>query len=182
VTASPPPVLPDERLASGIARLALRYRGRFSPETIQRLVTDSYERLAEHARIRTHLVVPAEHLATERLDALAHIEGAPGCGLPRVLFVCSHNAGRSQMAAALLAHRAGGHVVVSSAGTLPVAEVEPVVIQVLTEVGVDLSDAFPKPLTDEVVQAADIVIHHGMRGRLPRPARPPLPRLARHRP
>ncbi|GGU05958.1 low molecular weight phosphatase family protein [Streptomyces coeruleorubidus] len=161
MTASPPPVLPDERLASGIARLALLYRGRFSPETIQRLVTDSYERLAEHARIHTHLVVLAEHLAAERLDALAHVNGAPGCGLPRVLFVFSHNAGRSQMAAALLAHRAGGHVVVSSAGTLPAAEVEPAVTQVLTEAGVDLTDAFPKPLTDEVVQAADIVITMG---------------------
>ncbi|MFF5523052.1 arsenate-mycothiol transferase ArsC [Streptomyces coeruleorubidus] len=143
------------------ARLALLYRGRFSPETIQRLVTDSYERLCEHAPIRTHLVVPAEHLATERLDALAHVNGARGCGPPRVLFVCSHNAGRSQMAAALLAHRAGGHVVVSSAGTLPAAEVEPAVTQVLTEAGVDLTDAFPKPLTDEVVQAADIVITMG---------------------
>ncbi|MFF0734263.1 arsenate reductase ArsC [Streptomyces chartreusis] len=161
MTASPPPVLPDDRLASGIARLALRYRGRFSAETIQRLVIDSYDRLAEHARVRTHVVVLAEHLATERLDALAHIEGAPGCGLPRVLFVCSHNAGRSQMAAALLAHRAGGHVVVSSAGTDPAAEVEPVVAQALTEAGVDLADAFPKPLTDEVVQAADIVITMG---------------------
>ncbi|MEU9053773.1 arsenate reductase ArsC [Streptomyces sp. NPDC048384] len=161
MTASPPPVLPEDRLASGMARLALHYRGRFSAETIQRLVIDSYERLAEHARVRTHLVVPAEHLATERLDALAHIEGAPGCGLPRVLFVCSHNAGRSQMAAALLAHRAGGHVVVSSAGTDPAAEVEPVVAQALTEAGVDLADAFPKPLTDEVVQAADIVITMG---------------------
>ncbi|MER6443261.1 hypothetical protein ABT275_44300 [Streptomyces sp. NPDC001185] len=116
MTASPPPARSDDRLASDIARLALRYRGRFSPETIQRLVTDSYERLARHARVRTHLVVLAEHLATERLDALAHIEGAPGTGLPRVLFVCSHNAGRSQMAAALLAHRAGGHVTGSSAG------------------------------------------------------------------
>lgn len=161
MTTSPPPVLPDERLASGIARLALRYRGRFSPETIQRLVTDSHERLAEHARIRTHLVVRAEHLATERLDALAHIEGAPGCGPPRVLFVCSHNAGRSQVAAALLAHRAGGHVVASSAGTLPAAEVEPVVTQVLTQAGVDLTDAFPEPLTDEVVRAAGIVITMG---------------------
>ncbi|WP_406414350.1 low molecular weight phosphatase family protein [Streptomyces sp. NBC_01614] len=161
MTASLPPVLPDDRLASGIARLALHYRGRFSAETIQRLVIDSYERLAEHARVRTHLVVLAEHLATERLNALAHIEGAPGCGLPRVLFVCSHNAGRSQMAAALLAHRAGGHVVVSSAGTDPAAEVEPVVAQALIEAGVDLTDAFPKPLTDEVVQAADIVITMG---------------------
>ncbi|MEY9994902.1 fermentation-respiration switch protein FrsA (DUF1100 family) [Streptomyces sp. V4I8] len=77
MTASTPPVLPDERLASDIASLALRYRGHFSPETIQRLVIDSYERLAEHARVRTHLVVLAEHLATERLDALAHIQGAP---------------------------------------------------------------------------------------------------------
>ncbi|MEV0740541.1 arsenate reductase ArsC [Streptomyces sp. NPDC050549] len=161
MTASPPPVLPDERLASGIARLALRYRGRFSPETIQRLVIDSYEHLAEHARIRTHLVVLAEHLATERLDALAHIEGAPGSSLPRVLFVCSHNAGRSQMAAALLTHRAGGHVVASSAGTQPAAEVEPAVAQVLTEAGVDFTDAFPKPLTDEIVQAADIVVTMG---------------------
>jgi len=173
MTASPPPVLPDERLASGIARLVLRHRGRFSAETIQRLVIDSYDRLAEHARVRTHLVVMAEHLATERLDALAHIEGAPGSGLPRVLFVCSlpHArttsrggtpiAGRSQMAAALLAHRAGGHVVVSSAGPHPAGEVEPVVTQGLTETGVDLTDAFPKPLTDEVVQAADIVITMG---------------------
>ncbi|MFD5492615.1 low molecular weight phosphatase family protein [Streptomyces sp. NPDC127091] len=161
MTTSPPPVLPDERLASGIARLAVRYRGRFAAETIQRLVIDSYERLAEHARVRTHLVVLAEHLATERLDALAHIEGAPGVGLPRVLFVCSHNAGRSQLAAALLAHRAAGQVAVSSAGTHPAAEVEPVVAQALTEAGVDLTDAFPKPLTDEVVRAADIVITMG---------------------
>ncbi|MGW0767795.1 arsenate-mycothiol transferase ArsC [Streptomyces sp. NPDC002676] len=161
MTASPPPVLPDERLAAGIARLAVRYRGHFSPETIQRLIIDSYERLAEHARIRTHLVVLAEHLATERLDALAHVQGAPGSGLPRVLFVCSHNAGRSQMAAALLAHRVNGNMVVSSAGTHPAAAVEPVVAQVLTEAGVDLTDAFPKPLTDEVVQAADIVITMG---------------------
>lgn len=173
MTAPAPPVLPDERLAAGIAHLALRHRGHFSPETIQRLLTDSYERLAEHARIRTHLVVPAEHRTTERLEAPAHITGAPGTGPPRVLFVCSlpHSrttsrggtpiAGRSQMAAALLAHRAGGHVVVSSAGTRPAAEVEPVVAQVLTEAGVDLTDAFPKPLTDEVVQAADIVITMG---------------------
>ncbi|WP_326718870.1 arsenate reductase ArsC [Streptomyces sp. NBC_00243] len=161
MTASSPPVLPDERLAAGVARLALRYRGHFSPETIQRVITNSYERLAEYARIRTHLVVLAEHLATDRLDALAHVEGVPSVGLTRVLFVCTHNAGRSQMAAALLAHRAAGHVVVSSAGTHPASEVEPAVAQVLTEAGLDLTDAFPKPLTEEVVQAADIVITMG---------------------
>ncbi|MFE0509591.1 three-helix bundle dimerization domain-containing protein [Streptomyces sp. NPDC058964] len=161
MTACPPPVLPDEHLATGTARLSVRYRGRFSPETIQRLILDSCERLAEPARVRTHLVVLAEHLATEHLDALSRIEGAPGSGLPRVLFVCSHDAGRSQMAAALLAHHAQGDVVLSSAGTHPAAAVEPVVAQVLTEAGVDLTDAFPTPPTDEVVQAADIVITMG---------------------
>ena len=88
MTAAPPPVLPGERPASGIARLAVRYRGRLSPETVQRLIVDSYERLAEQARIRSHLVALAEHLASESLE-LAHVEGAPGRGLPRVLFVCS---------------------------------------------------------------------------------------------
>ncbi|MGY5035351.1 arsenate-mycothiol transferase ArsC [Streptomyces sp. 900116325] len=75
-----------------------------------------------------------------------------------MLFVCSRNAGRSQFAAALLAHRAQGHVTVSSVGTHPAAAVEPVVAQVLTEAGVPSAEAaFPEPLTDEVVQAADIV-------------------------
>ncbi|MBC2905514.1 low molecular weight phosphatase family protein [Streptomyces cupreus] len=159
--ASPPPVLPDERLAAGAARLAIRHTGRFAPETVQRLLTDSYLRLAAPAQVRTHLVVLAERFAAERLDALAHVEGAPGSGLPRVLFVCSHNAGRSQLAAALLAHRAAGRVAVSSAGTHPAGEVEPFVAEVLTEAGADVADAFPKPLTDEVVRAADIVITMG---------------------
>ncbi|RZB15359.1 arsenate reductase ArsC [Streptomyces sp. F001] len=162
MNASTPPVLPDHRLAAGVARLALRYRGHFCPETIQHVLTDSYDRLAAHAHVRTHLVVLAEHLTTERLDALAHIQGAPGTGLPRVLFVCSQNAGRSQLAAALLAHRAAGRVVVSSAGPRPAAEVAPVVTQVLAEAGMDLTEtAFPKPLTEEVVQAADIIITMG---------------------
>ncbi|MGW0534187.1 arsenate-mycothiol transferase ArsC [Streptomyces sp. NPDC003032] len=158
---SPPPVLPDERLAAGAARLATRHAGRFAVETVQVLITDSYRRLAATACVRTHMVVLAERLAGERLEALAHVAEAPGSGLPRVLFVCSHNAGRSQMAAALLAHRAGGHVVVSSAGTQPAGEVERGVAQVLIEADVDLAEAYPKPLTDEAVQAADIVITMG---------------------
>ncbi|MFD6288295.1 low molecular weight phosphatase family protein [Streptomyces sp. NPDC060205] len=161
MNASPPPVFPDQRLAAGVSRLASRYRGQFSAETIQRVVIDSYDRLAQPARVRGHLVVLAERLATERLDALAHVEEQPDVGLPRVLFVCAHNAGRSQMAAALLAHRAAGQVVVSSAGTHPASDVEPAVVQVLTEAGLNLGDAFPKPLTEEVVQAADVVITMG---------------------
>ncbi|MER6523095.1 MULTISPECIES: three-helix bundle dimerization domain-containing protein [unclassified Streptomyces] len=78
-----PPLLPDERLAAGAARLASRYAGRFAPETVLGLLADSYTRLAEHARIRTHLVVLAERLTAERLDALARTRAsrAPsGCG------------------------------------------------------------------------------------------------------
>ncbi|WP_030842177.1 low molecular weight phosphatase family protein [Streptomyces sp. NRRL F-4474] len=162
MTASSYPVLPDERLAAGAARLAVRHRGRFSPETVQRLVADSYERLAAHAHVRTHLVVLAERFAAERLDALAHVENpTSGGGRPRVLFVCSHNAGRSQMAAALLAHRAGDGVIVSSAGTHPSGAVDPHVVQALAEAGTAIDEVYPKPLTDEVVQAADIVITMG---------------------
>ncbi|TKK91649.1 arsenate reductase ArsC [Herbidospora galbida] len=81
--------------------------------------------------------------------------------VPEVLFVCVHNAGRSQMAAALLDHHAKGSVVVRSAGSAPAASVNPAVIAVMDEIGLDLSKAFPKPLTDEAVQASDVVITMG---------------------
>ncbi|WP_328622945.1 MULTISPECIES: arsenate reductase/protein-tyrosine-phosphatase family protein [unclassified Streptomyces] len=159
---SPPhPALPDQRLFAGVARLAARHEGRFAPETVQRLLADSYALLAADAQVHTHLVVLAERLTAERLEALAKIQAAPGTDHPRVLFVCSHNAGRSQMAAALLTHRAGSDVRVSSAGTEPATAVDPHVVQALTEVGADVSAAYSKPLTDEVVQAADIVITMG---------------------
>ncbi|MEU9472179.1 GNAT family N-acetyltransferase [Streptomyces avermitilis] len=160
MSVSPPPAWPDERLSAGAARLAGRHQGRFSVETVQQLLTDSYALLAENARVRTHLVVLAERLTAERLDALAHTQ-APAKGAVRVLFVCGHNAGRSQMAAALLAHRAGERVIVSSAGTDPAAEVEPHVAQVLLESGLAIADAYPKPLTSEVVEAADFVVTMG---------------------
>ncbi|WP_406468915.1 arsenate reductase ArsC [Streptomyces hirsutus] len=156
MSAAPSPALPDERLAAGAARLTARHAGRFSAETVQVLLTDSYRRLAETASVSTHLVVLAE-----RLGALAHVQGVPGSGLPRVLFVCSHNAGRSQLAAALLEHRAAGRVTVSSAGTHPGPEIGPYIAQALSEAGTDQAGAFPKPLTDEVVRAADIVITMG---------------------
>ena len=81
--------------------------------------------------------------------------------LPEVLFVCVHNAGRSQMAAALLDHYAKGRVVVRSAGSTPADEINPAVLAVMGEVGLDLSREFPKPLTTEAVEAADVVISMG---------------------
>ncbi len=82
-------------------------------------------------------------------------------GIPEVLFVCVHNAGRSQMAAALLDHHAAGRVQVRSAGSTPSGEINPGVIAVMDEVGIDLSSEFPKPLSTEAVEAADVVVTMG---------------------
>jgi arsenate reductase (thioredoxin) len=80
---------------------------------------------------------------------------------PEVLFVCVHNAGRSQMAASLLDHYANGKVVVRSAGSDPADRLNPAVVAAMAEVGIDLSREFPKPLTDASVKAADVVITMG---------------------
>ena len=81
--------------------------------------------------------------------------------IPEVLFVCTHNAGRSQIAAALLDHQAGGRVHVTSAGSQPADQLNPAVVQAMAEIGLDISREFPKPLTDDKVQAADVVITMG---------------------
>jgi arsenate reductase (thioredoxin) len=80
---------------------------------------------------------------------------------PVVLFVCVHNAGRSQMAAGLVKLRAHGRVHVRSAGSAPGDEINPAVIAAMNEIGVDMSEEFPKPLTDEAVRTADVVITMG---------------------
>jgi arsenate reductase len=80
---------------------------------------------------------------------------------PDVLFVCVHNAGRSQMAAALLDHHAEGRVHVRSAGSAPAGEINPAVMVVMDEIGLDLSKEFPKPLTNDAVEGADVVITMG---------------------
>jgi arsenate reductase (thioredoxin) len=82
-------------------------------------------------------------------------------GLPEVLFVCVHNAGRSQMAAGLLNKRGAGRVHVRSAGSTPGAELNPRVVEAMQEIGIDISHEFPKPLTNEFVKEADVVITMG---------------------
>jgi arsenate reductase (thioredoxin) len=85
----------------------------------------------------------------------------PDRAIPEVLFVCVHNAGRSQMAAALLDRRAGGAVHVRSAGSDPADRLNPAVVEAMSELGLDISKEFPKPLTDESVKSADVVITMG---------------------
>ena len=81
--------------------------------------------------------------------------------IPEVLFVCTHNAGRSQMAAALLDHQAAGRVRVFSAGSQPASQLNPAVVAAMAEIGLDISREYPKPLTGDKVRAADVVITMG---------------------
>ena len=95
------------------------------------------------------------------MTALAQSKGAAPHDVPEVLLVCVQNAGRSQMAAALLDHHAAGRVHVRSAGSTPSDALHPRAVEVMREIGIDLGSAFPKPLTDDVVRAADVVITMG---------------------
>jgi protein-tyrosine-phosphatase len=141
-------------------RLSGEFAGIFSEETIERYIAESLDLLGE-ARITVYVPVLAHRFARERLRALAQAEGAIVKEQPEVLFVCVHNAGRSQMAAALVTLRSGGRIHVRSAGSSPGEEINPAVVEAMAELGVDMSEAFPKPLTDEVVRAADVVITMG---------------------
>jgi arsenate reductase len=133
------------------------FAGTFSKETIARFLAESVELLGE-SKVNLFVPVLAHRFARERLKALAQAEGILTKEQPEVLFVCVQNAGRSQMAAGLVTLRSGGLVSVRSAGSDPAEIVQPLVAEAMAELGVDLGDAFPKPLTDEVVRAADVVV------------------------
>ena len=136
------------------------FAGVFSRETIARYIAESTDRLSE-SKINVFVPVLAHRFARERLLALAQAEGSIVKEQPEVLFVCVHNAGRSQMAAGLVKLRSDGRIHVRSAGSLPADQINPAVATAMQELGVDMSEAFPKPLTDEVVRAADVVITMG---------------------
>ncbi len=148
-------------LSSAQARLTEEFRGTFSSETVAECLEDSATALSRNARIDTHIPALAERFARERLKATAQAGGSIVKDVPEVLFVCVQNAGRSQMAAALLDHRAKGRVHVRSAGSTPAGEINPSVVQAMDEVGLDLTKEFPKPLTTDVVEAADVVVTMG---------------------
>jgi arsenate reductase (thioredoxin) len=136
------------------------FAGTFSSETIARFLAESVDLLGE-SKINAFVPVLAHRFARERLKAFAQAEGIVTKVHPEVLFVCVHNAGRSQIAAGLVTLRSGGKVNVRSAGSDPADEVNPLVTIAMAELGVDLAEAFPKPLTDEVVRAADVVVTMG---------------------
>jgi protein-tyrosine-phosphatase len=147
-------------LEKGLASLREEFAGIFSSETIERFMVESLHALAG-ARLKDFVPLFVHRFARERLRALGQVEGSIAKAVPEVLFICVQNAGRSQMAAALLDHYAEGRVHVRSAGSDPADRINPDVVTAMAELGIDVTREFPKPMTDEVVQAADAVITMG---------------------
>ena len=154
-------IYPEAYLHRLSDELSLKFSGIFGLETVERYVLESYTSLLRGSTVRAHVAARTVRFATDRLTALAQARGAITREVPEVLFVCEQNAGRSQMAAVLTAHLSGGRVHVRSAGSLPSGEIHATVIEAMREIGLDLGEEFPKPLTDDVVQAADVVVTMG---------------------
>lgn len=154
---------PAERhlITEARVRLIATFEQVLPREQITRIIDDSTEQLLRRATITSYIPVLAERFATERLTAAARTADTSRAAIPSVLFLCVHNAGRSQMAAAWLRHLAGDRVAVHSGGSDPGEHVNPAVIQAMAEVGIDLDEAYPKPWTDEVLRGADVVVTMG---------------------
>ena len=153
----------DQQLALRTAAANLRdqFSGVFGQETIERFLTSSYDQFADTSTIPTYLPLLAERFARQRLQALARVEGKATDGRPIVLFLCVHNAGRSQIAMGFFQHLAGEGAVAWSGGSEPGTQVNPSAIEAMRERGIDISTEFPKPWTEEVVRAADVVVTMG---------------------
>ncbi|MBM7789756.1 arsenate reductase ArsC [Tenggerimyces flavus] len=153
----------DQQLAlrTAATRLAEEFTGTYGPETIDRFLHTSYDQFATTSTIPNFLPLLAERFARQRLQALARVEGHHNDGRPVVLFLCTHNAGRSQMALGFFTSLAGDQAVAWSGGSEPGSEINAAAIAAMSERGIDISGEYPKPWTDEVVRAADVVITMG---------------------
>ncbi|WP_116996739.1 arsenate reductase ArsC [Desertimonas flava] len=153
----------DQQVALRGAATTLQdeFAGTFSPETVEQVLQASFDQFAERSRLANFLPLMAERFARQRLRALARVEGRGDEGTPVVLFLCVHNAGRSQMALGWFNHLAGDRAIAWSGGSDPGTDVNPAAVQAMAEVGIDIAGEFPKPWTDEIVRAADVVITMG---------------------
>jgi protein-tyrosine-phosphatase len=154
---------PDQRLALKTAATNLRehFAGIFSQETIELFLETSYDQFASRAKFTHFLPLMAERFARQRLTALARVEGKHDDGVPIVLFLCVHNAGRSQMALGWFNHLADGRAIGWSGGSDPGMEINAAVVEAMREIGIDIQGEFPKPWTDEILRAADVVVTMG---------------------
>lgn len=153
----------DQRLAlkTAATRLESEFDGVYGVETIERFLQSSYDQFAGRASVPNFLPLLAERFARQRLRALAKVEGKHHDGKPTVLFLCTHNAGRSQMAMGFFTRMAGEAAVAWSGGSEPGNEVNPAAVAAMAERGIDISREYPKPWTDEIVRAADVIITMG---------------------
>jgi arsenate reductase (thioredoxin) len=143
-----------------VGDLAYTYEGIFSQDSIAQAVANAREALEPTATIKDFLPILVSRFAREQLTA-AQADGRLIKPVPELLFVCVQNAGRSQMAAALAQHLSAGKVHVRSAGSKPAGKINPMAVQVLAERGITLTEAYPKPLTNDVVHAADVIVTMG---------------------
>ncbi len=153
----------DQQIAlkTAATHLAREFDGTFGTETIERFLHSSYDTFAGRAVVLNYLPLLAERFARQRLRALAKVEGKLEMGVPVVLFLCTHNAGRSQMALGFFQHLAGDHAVAWSGGSDPADTINAAAVAAMRERGIDISGEYPKPWTDEVVRAADVVVTMG---------------------
>ena len=150
----------NEIIENSTRELSRKFAGIYDESYIRPIVVESYESFAS-AKIQSFVAVFTMRFTNDRLKALAKIDGKIRSTMPSVLFVCVHNAGRSQMAAGWVRHLAQDRIEVYSGGSDPGREVNAAAIEAMNEVGIDISNEFPKPFVTEIVQAADAVITMG---------------------
>ena len=148
-------------LRGAAANLRDDFAGIYGTETIERFLHSSYDQFATRATVANFLPLLAERFARQRLTAQARIEGLRNDGRPIVLFLCVHNAGRSQMALGFFNHLAGDRAIAWSGGSEPGTEINAAAVEAMAEVGINITGEYPKPWTDEVVQASDVVVTMG---------------------
>jgi arsenate reductase (thioredoxin) len=151
----------DRSLRAAVDRLAGEFAGVIDRNIIEQFVIASYDDYAGRAATMAFVPLLAERFARQRLQALARVENETPDAAPVVLFLCVHNAGRSQMALGWFEHLANGRAIGWSGGSEPGAEINPAAIAAMAEVGIDITEEFPKPWTDEIVRAADVVVTMG---------------------
>ena len=150
----------NEIIENSTRELSRKFAGIYDESYIRPIVVESYASFAT-AKVQSFVALFTTRFANDRLKALAKIDGKIRSTMPSVLFVCVHNAGRSQMAAGWVRHLAQDRIEVYSGGSDPGREVNAAAIEVMNEVGIDISNEFPKPFVTEIVQAADAVITMG---------------------
>ena len=142
-------------------RLKRRFEGQLNTETIERFMNESLDTLVQRAHTSTWIPLLAERFARDRLRALVRLDSDASTLNPSVLFLCVHNAGRSQMAAGWMRHLAGEDVDVFSGGSEPAEQVNQAAVSAMAEKGIDISGEIPQPWADEIVRAADVVVTMG---------------------